>query len=401
MFARSGGIPFSQTLPMDSAASVPARGVYVRRLTATNFRNYDYVRLDLPESPIVLTGRNGTGKTNLMEAVSFLAPGKGMRQARFSDVLPTTGGTNWAVSAVLEKGGEEIEVGTAFEPETGKRSEKRRIHVNGAAIKNQNGLDDVCQAVWLTPAMDRLFSGDPAGRRRFWDRLVQAFYPEHARSCAAYMQALRQWNALLREGRTDDAWLTALEKTLAKYGAKASLARRNLLTVLQNAPKNDDFPSAELALTGGLEADLRGKTEDEAAAFIADWFKQARGTCAETGVAGGVHTIDLAAVHTQKNMPASSCSTGEQKALLVAVLLSHIRALAAAKGTLPLILFDEAAAHLDSKRLEKLLEQLKDFKTQVWVSGTDNADFDAWKETAHFVAVEDLFKGASALAAAS
>ncbi len=399
MFARSGGVPFSQTSPTDSAASAPVRGIYVRRLTVTNFRNYGYARLDLPETPIVLTGRNGTGKTNLMEAVSFLAPGKGMRQARFSDVLPTTGGTSWAVSALLNKSGEEIEVGTAFEPETGKRSEKRKIHVNGAAVKNQNDLDDVCQAVWLTPAMDRLFSGDPAGRRRFWDRLVQAFYPEHARHCAAYTQALRQWSALLRDGTKDDAWLSALEKTLAKYGAKAALARRKLLTVLQNAPKNDDFPYAELALTGGLEAELADKTEDEAAAFIAEWFKKARAACAETGTAGGVHTIDLAAVHTQKNMPAAACSTGEQKALLISVLLSHIRALAAAKGTLPLILFDEAAAHLDSKRLEKLLEQLKEFKTQVWVSGTDKAAFDAWENTAHFVAVEDLFKGVPVLAA--
>lgn len=399
MLARSGGLPFSQTLPTDSAASVGARGIFVRRLTLTSFRNYDYARLDLPESPVVLTGRNGTGKTNLMEAVSFLAPGKGMRQARFSDVLPTSGGTSWVVSAVLDRDGDEIEVGTAFEPEAGKRSEKRKIHVNGAAVKNQNDLDDVCQAVWLTPAMDRLFSGDPAGRRRFWDRLVQAFYPEHARNCAAYTQALRQWSALLREGRADDAWLTALEKTLAKYGAKASLARRKLLSVLQNAPQPADFPHAELALTGGLEAELAGKAEDEAAAVIADWFKRARAACAETGTAGGVHTIDVAAVHTQKNMPAAACSTGEQKALLISVLLSHIRALAAAKGTLPLILFDEAAAHLDSKRLEKLLEQLKEFKTQVWVSGTDKAAFGAWENTAHFVAVEDLFKGVPVLAA--
>lgn len=405
MVARSAGALRDGPLSGGTADKRPSpAGTYVRRLRLTSFRNYASLSMDFPASAVVLTGRNGAGKTNMLEAVSFLAPGKGLRQARFADVLPVSGEKSWAVSAVLEKGGEEFSVGTGYDASDGRRSDKREIRLNGAPVKGQADLGESVSAVWLTPAMDRLFSGDPAGRRRFWDRLVQASDPAHARRCAAYAQALRQWNALLRERNFDDAWLSALEKTLGKYGAEVSAARRRLLTDLQGRLETapDAFPRAALSLDGGMEEELRDKTADEASDLIRDRFRRSRTLCAETGSAGGVHTVDLSALHREKNRAAAGCSTGEQKALLVSILLAHIGALAERKGALPLILFDEAFAHLDAARTASLSTELKTFDTQVWLTGTDPAAFGEFDGTARFVALEPLLdNGDAGLSAAS
>ena len=225
----------------DSAAPEPERraensaaGAFVNRLQVSRFRNYPYARLDLPEraGQVVLTGRNGAGKTNLIEAVSFLAPGKGARQAKFRDVLEKdSGAVSWGVGAVLQKGAEEIELATDYES-AGVRGEKRSVRLNCAPV-SQADLGRVCSAVWLTPAMDRLFAGEPAGRRRFLDRLTQAFFENHASACAAYAQALRQWGALIRDGKKDERWLAALETTMGKYGAKIARARRETAALLQ------------------------------------------------------------------------------------------------------------------------------------------------------------------------
>lgn len=404
MVARSAGTVCAESHQVGRTDEEPASGgTYVRRLRLTAFRNYDALTLDLPAAPVVLTGRNGIGKTNLLEAVSFLTPGKGLRQARFTDILPLSGATGWAVCADLEKRGERFSVGTGYETGDGKKSDKRQIRLNGEPIKGQGDLGESVSAVWLTPAMDRLFSGDPAGRRRFWDRLVQAFDPAHARRCAAYAQALKQWNALLRERRFDDAWLSALEKTLGKYGAETAEARRRLLNDLQNRLETapDNFPRAALSLDGGLENELRDRATDEAADIIRDRFRRSRSACAETGSVGGIHTVDLSALHREKNRAAAGCSTGEQKALLVSILLAHIGALAERKGALPLVLFDEVFAHLDAGRMASLSAELKTLDTQVWLTGTDPAAFTELNGTARFVAVETLLNGETALSAAS
>ncbi len=384
-----------------------ATGMFVCRLQMARFRNYPFLRLDLPSDvgQIVLTGKNGCGKTNLLEAVSFLAPGKGLRHTGFKDVLPkdeTLG--SWGITASLHKGGEEIELTTDYENVSGKRTEKRRVRLNGGAI-SQTDLGHVCSVVWLTPGMDRLFAGDPAGRRRFLDRLTQTFFENHASACAAYMQALRQWGALIREGKTDERWLSALEKTMGKYGALIADARRKTVSLLQSVLNEDPsvsaFPRADLALQGGWEDDLSMLDVDESVDFIRSRFVSARDLYAQNGSAGGVHTVDLTALHREKNMPAASCSTGEQKALLISVLLAHIRVQAGRKGNLPLVLFDEVTAHLDDRRREALFDEIKALKTQVWLTGTTPQPFESLKETAHFIAVDELLRIVPDWAAAS
>lgn len=402
MYARSREDDVPVALRADSPREdeISAAGVFVRRLQLSRFRNYPFLRLDLPAGcpQIVLTGKNGVGKTNLLEAVSFLVPGKGLRQAKFSDVLSKESEqiASWGVTALLHRGDEEIELGTDYEKSENKCGEKRRVRINGASGLSQTELGRICSAVWLTPAMDRLFSGEPAGRRRFLDRLVQAFFENHASACAAYGQALRQWSALIREGEKDARWLSALETTLGKYGAKVSAARREVVAILQNALDKDDktgaFPRPVLSLTGGWEEDLASLQEDEAALLIQNRFVQARETYAHNGSAGGIHTVDLLASHREKNMPAAACSTGEQKALLISVLLAHIKAQAVRKKVFPLVLFDEASAHLDFARRDALMNELSALNTQVWLTGTDSRCFESLKETAHFVAVDELLR---------
>lgn len=405
MYARSREkIPETAQFPT-SRISESEAGVYVRRLQVTRFRNYPFLRLDLPEEAgqIVLTGKNGSGKTNLLEAVSFLAPGKGLRQTKFRDVLPKEGNAvSWGVAATLHKGSEEIDILTDYENVSGKQSDKRRVRLN-ADVVSQTDLGQVCAAVWLTPAMDRLFAADPSGRRRFLDRLTQTFFKDHASCCAAYMQAFRQWGALIRQGKTDERWLSALEKTMGKYGAKTAEARRQTVALLQTAlePETKTFPRAVLSLQGGWEEDLNCLNQQDAAEFIQSRFAFARQIYAQNGSAGGIHTVDLAALHREKDMPASSCSTGEQKALLISVLLAHIRIQAKRKSELPLVLFDEVSAHLDERRKEALLEEIKALKTQVWLTGTTAQPFESLKETAHFIAVDELLRTAPDWAAAS
>lgn len=405
MYARS-----RETL--SAAAQCPARqaetsaaGVCVSRLQMARFRNYPFLRLDLPSEAgqIVLTGKNGCGKTNLLEAVSLLAPGKGLRQAGFRDILPKgEAAGSWGIAAALRKGDEEIDVATDYENISGRRTEKRRVRLNGAVI-SQTDLGQVCSAVWLTPGMDRLFAGDPAGRRRFLDRLTQTFFEDHARACAAYGQALRQWGALIREGKTDERWLSALEKTMGKYGAKAALARRAAVSLLQEELEREmaAFPRALLSLQGGGEDKLAKMPEEETAEFIRAHFSRSRDVYAQNGSAGGVHTVDLAAQHREKNMPAAACSTGEQKALLISVLLAHIRVQAKRKGALPLVLFDEVTAHLDDRRRDALFDEISALKTQAWLTGTTPRPFEGLKKTAHFIAVDELLRTVPDWAAAS
>lgn len=383
-------------------------GVFVRRIVLTNFRNYISSRVELPENAhrIVLTGANGAGKTNLLEAVSFLAPGKGIRNARFSDVTGKNAANNvvsfpWAVAAVIKNGDDEIEIGTGL-GSIGAKNERRSILINGEERKSQADLGRVCCAVWLTPAMDRLFSGEPAGRRRFWDRLTQAFFVGHAGNCAAYARALKQWGKLLREGASDSNWLSALERTLGKYGAKIAFSRRETLKMLVEELEDGvtEFPRAVLSLTGGGEDFLSLLNEEDAALKIEEHFRQSRKSYAEGGLVGGVHTVELSAFHREKGQAAALCSTGEQKALLISVLLAHLKAQAKRTGTLPLLLLDEVTAHLDRKRRYALFEEIAALKTQVWMTGTEEKAFEGLEEAAHYIAVEELTK-ASPVSAAS
>ena len=386
MYDRS--FPAVGKTPEGVAFSKTAQGLFLERLVLTEFRNYAQVTLSLPEKTpqVVLTGPNGAGKTNLLEAVSLLTAGKGLRQARLGDLARKGDIVNaqWAVAARVRRAFDALEIGTGRAADG---TEKRTLRVNGENA-SQTALARQMPMVWLTPAMDRLFSGDPAGRRRFLDRLAQCFDDKHAGHCIAYARAFKQWRRLVDDGVKDESWFSALETSMASCGEKIDKARRRTIDILNGFLNVDDgvFPRTVLSLDNV-------PTEQ-----LASLFKAARR--AQTAPAG-IHQTALNALNVDKNMPAALCSTGEQKAMLIAVLTAHLKAQADKTGTLPLLLLDEAAAHLDSRRLEAFTDSLTRLKTQVWLTGTNPEAFTALKRTAYFCAVPVLIDGRRDLDAAA
>jgi DNA replication and repair protein RecF len=360
-------------------------------LRLSRFRSYAEAELELDGRPVVLFGANGAGKTNLLEAVSLLAPGRGLRGAGVEDIArrepdPAPDAV-WAVSADVARDGETTRVGVGQDPASPTR---KLVRIDGAPA-SQADLARLLGVAWLTPAQDRVFAGPRGERLKFFDRLVLALKPEHGTAAARYEQAMRERGRLLEEGRADPAWLDALEAEMAARGVALAEGRAQLLARLQSAidaRPEDAFPKAGLALageeTGGLETRLGGGDDPAAVeADLADALKNARRRDAAAKRAlTGPHRTDFAAVHRAKAMPAGACSTGEQKALLVGLALAHARALAAERGSPPLLLLDEAAAHLDADRRAALIEELLDLGSQSWLTGTDEELFAAFADRA-------------------
>jgi DNA replication and repair protein RecF len=369
----------------------------VTRLVLTDFRCYRQARLAVDARPVVLTGPNGAGKTNLLEAISFLAPGRGLRRARLGEIdrrpaseMPATAGA-WAVAADVATSRHTVQIGTGREATAG-GGERRVVRIDGAPARSQTVLAEHVNLVWLTPQMDRLFIEGAAPRRRFLDRLVFGFDPEHAPRLAAYDQALRERGTLLREGRTDTAWLGALEESMARHGVAIAAARRDVVARLDRACAEGvaGFPSAALAAIGTVEAALADKpalaVEDELRSILA----AGRRRDAESGgAATGTHRSDFAVRHAGTGVAAEQCSTGEQKALLIAILLAHSRLQAALRGVAPVMLLDEVAAHLDRERRRALFAELIALGAQAWLTGTDDAFFVELRGTAQFLSVRD------------
>jgi len=328
------------------------------RLVLTDFRNHRDALLAPRPGLVVLTGENGAGKTNVLEAVSLLSPGRGLRGASLSE-MARGGGGGFAVAARLG----DVEIGTGTEP---RAPERRQVRINGASA-SATSLSEWLSVLWLTPAMDRLFQEGAGGRRRFLDRLVLALEPGHAVHAARYEAAMRARNKLLAEqGPRDEAWLSALEARMAEHGAALASARARAVDLLSarlaSAPEGP-FARAGLALEGGggdLEIELaRGRARDAAAgrALV------------------GPHRTDLAVTHLAKSQPAGLCSTGEQKALLLSIVLAHADLVAERSGRRPILLLDEVAAHLDPRRRAALFERLEAGGGQVWMTGTEAALF--------------------------
>lgn len=351
------------------------------------FRNYVSARLDTGGASVVLTGPNGAGKTNLLEAVSLLSPGRGLRGASLEDYTHrggTDAGTGpWAVSADIPDTttGNPIKIGTGADPDK-PGSTRRIVRVDGETQKSQAALAEYLSIVWLTPQMDRLFLEGASGRRRFFDRLVFTFDPAHAGRLTRYENALRQRSKLLREGKGDAAWLSSLESVLAETAVAVAAARNDLLTRLQNAAKkavqdSEPFPRAVMALSGKVEEMLSISPALEVEEWLIEQFENSREEDAATGGAAiGVHRTDMKTRHAAKNMPADQCSTGEQKALLIAIVLAHARLIAAEKGRPPILLLDEIAAHLDDNRRQALFDLVNALGGQAWMTGTDDALFE-------------------------
>ena len=377
-------------------------GVWLRRLLVTQFRCYAEAELQLGAAPVVLTGPNGAGKTNLLEAISFLSPGRGLRRARLSEIDRRRPGAPadaapvaaWAVAATVMTPEGPRDVGSgrdAAQPESAVR-ERRLVKVDGLAARGQQALAEVLSVVWLTPQMDGLFREGASGRRRFLDRLVYGFDPEHSARCNAYDHALRERARLLKTGQGDAAWLASLEETMATYGVAIAAARLATVERLQRACDEAEgpFPKAELALGGSLEDWLREGPALAAEDRLREGLAQCRRQDAESGGAGlGPHRSDLLAHHAAKGVAAELCSTGEQKALLIAILLAHARLLTLERGAPPLLLLDEVAAHLDAARRGALYEEILGLGAQAWLTGTDAADFEGLEGQAQFFAVHD------------
>lgn len=390
-----------------SSASAAAPGVAagLTRLKLTEFRCYPAAQLRLDgKKPVVLTGHNGAGKTNLLEAVSYLAPGRGLRGARLGDVTRAHAGdgSSWAVAAtVIDGEGVETKLGTGLEPvsseagrEAGPRRERRVVRVDGEAAGGPSALADRVRLSWITPQMDRLFTEAPSGRRRFLDRLVYGFDPDHARRVGVYERALRERNKVLREygTRADAAWLDALEHTLAEQGIAIAAARRETVARLRGAIATGvgPFPGAEIDLQGQVEEWLDQMAAVDAEDRLSQHLRQARETDANASSAGaGPHKSDLLVRHKANDMPAELCSTGEQKALLIAIVLAEAGIHAGMGHGAPILLLDEVAAHLDQERRLALFEEMAVLGAQVWLTGTDRELFKTLEGEAEFFAIED------------
>jgi len=374
----------SNDIPAVALAGARNCGLSVARLQLTNFRSYASVEIAASGAPVVLAGPNGAGKTNLLDAISLLSPGRGLRGAKLGE--HTRRGPSavsealWAVAATVSRAGESYEIGTGLVSAQG--SERRQVRLNGAAAQSSADLGDVVQMLWLTPAMDRLFIESASGRRKFLDRLVLGFDAGHARAATRYETAMRERARLLKYGPRDPAWLDGLENEMVEAGLAMARARRETIARLNNAlaERAGAFPAAQLSLDS-----------DDTDETLGERLARARIRDAEAGrTTAGPHLVDLAVRHTQKRTDARECSTGEQKALLISIVLADARELSRARdGLCPLLLLDEIAAHLDAVRRAALFEEILELGTQAWMTGTDIEMFTPLRGKAQLFEVEN------------
>ncbi len=363
--------------------------VSLSRLKLGDFRNYAALSLDLDARHVVLTGDNGAGKTNLMEAVSFLSPGRGLRRAAYADVARVGAESGFSVFVELEGMDGPVEIGTATAGTDD--GQVRRLRLNGTTAKTVDELLDHVRVLWLTPAMDGLFTGGSSDRRRFLDRLVLSLDPEHGRRATDYERAMRSRNKLLSEGRPDPVWLTGLERQMAELGISMALARQEMLGLLAGLVERNHeggvFPAADLALSGFLDGEWHRPAFDLEEQYL-DMMKAGRYRDAAAGrTLDGPHRSDLLIRHRAKDMEAARCSTGEQKALLVGLVLAHARLVGNMTGHAPILLLDEIAAHLDEGRRAALFDLVDDLGGQAFMTGTDQSMFSALGERARYLTV--------------
>lgn len=367
----------------------------IRRLTLTDFRNYASLRLETQAQLVALTGANGAGKTNILEAISLLAPGRGLRGVAFEDLARQGGAGAWAIAADIAAEGGPVALGTAWSGQSdASDGGSRQVVIDGEAQRGSGSLGEHMRLLWLTPAQDRLFAGPASDRRRFLDRLVTAFDPEHAARITVFEKVMRERNLLLEETRPDGAWLSSLEAHMAEAAVAISAARLVGLEALQThigeGRETSSFPWAEVTVEGEIEAWTARKpavqVEDEYRRILRD----SRGLDRAAGrTLRGPHRSDLVVVHGPKHMAAGQCSTGEQKALLIGLVLAQARAVKAGAGIAPILLLDEVAAHLDRARRKSLLEALAALGSQGWMTGTDAQLFEAIGEMGVNFHVED------------
>lgn len=357
------------------------------RLRLTDFRSHEALDLSLDARPVCLWGANGAGKTNVLEAISQLGPGRGLRAAALPDMTRHGASSGWAISATLD---EDRKIGVGLE--SSGTGNKRTIRMDGAP-STATDLADIIRIVWLTPAMDSVFRGGASERRRFFDRQVMAHIPSHGSVSSRYEKAMRERNALLERGRVDPAWADAIEGRMAEAGALIANNRARILIALQeaiNARPDGYFPKGDLALVGEAEQSaVEGASLFDIQDQIAESLAKGRYRDQAAGrTLSGPHRSDLSVIHRPTGAPASEASTGQQKALLIGLILASARALSDdGDGPSPLILLDEAAAHLDRDRRAALFDELIEIGGQAWLTGTEAFLFEAFEERAQRVEI--------------
>ncbi len=350
----------------------------LRRLTLTDYRSYKALRF-IPGEPVcVLTGPNGSGKTNLLEAISMLVPGRGLRGAKYSDLIRQGAETyrGWAVAACLDIAGEKFEVGTGSAEEN---PERRVFRLDGATPRTQGEISVRLAAVWLTPQMDRLFTDPASGRRKFLDRLVVALEPAHAREVAAFEAASAQRNRLLTEGRAEPDWLAGLEDSMARHAVAATAARMVLtsrLNAILQAGVADPFPAVALS----LDCQIAERLSAAPALAVEDWLRHALAAARSADAARGAPSLgpqrtDLTIADAATRRPAGLSSSGQQKSMLIGIVLGHAALIAAARGAPPLLLLDEPLVHLDETKRQALFAALTNGRLQAFLTGTDAEPF--------------------------
>ncbi|MTI44697.1 DNA replication and repair protein RecF [Roseibium hamelinense] len=362
----------------------------ITRLTLSDFRNYRHLDIQFSARLSAFVGDNGAGKTNVLEAISFLTAGRGIRRAGLSDIARHAGSGGWSVAARLAGEFLETRIGTGFTPgEAG-----RKVRIDGADARSTEALLDHVRALWLVPSMDGLFLGPGSDRRRFLDRLTLSLDPAHGRRVGDFEKALRNRNKVLEQG-APDAYANAVETQVAELGTAVSLARRETTALLTSALSAQSkianaFPSADVVLAGEFETEFEGA----AASDIEDAYRTALQTTRRRDQAAGrtlfgPHLSDLKVHHREKQMPASKCSTGEQKALLIGLILGHAGLTKSMTGSPPVLLLDEVAAHLDPNRREALFEKLHAMGGQVFMTGTDAGLFEALPASGEIFSIDN------------
>jgi DNA replication and repair protein RecF len=366
---------------------------HISKLTLTNFRNYATLSLDLRPGAVVFTGDNGAGKTNLLEAVSFLTPGRGLRRAPYGDVAREGSDGGFTVHARVEGEDGDAEIGTGTTGSDTPGEAGRRVRINGANAKSAEDMLEWLRVIWLTPAMDALFTGPAGDRRRFLDRLVLAIDASHGQRALDYEKAMRGRNRLLSEESRDRGWFEAIETQMAETGVAIAAARaemvRLLAAMIEKLPASGPFPQADISIAGVLENQIGRQPAVE----IEETFRRSLAEGRERDRAAGrtldgPHRSDLIVSHRPKGMPAELCSTGEQKALLVGIIVSHARLCGEMSGTVPILLLDEIAAHLDAGRRAALFAILEELNCQAFMTGTEPALFSSLHGKAQFLTVD-------------
>lgn len=373
---------------------MPVQAFGLTRLRLSQFRSWPALSFEVTAPLVVITGENGAGKTNLLEAISLLGPGRGLRGARLADLgrRNATATHPWAAAGRFRLGETTFDLGTGTAATEGQPApDRRQFRLDNEPVRSAAALAGRVATVWLTPQMDRLLADGAAERRRFLDRLAWTLEPQHARALAAYERALLGRRRLLadtRRGRAvDPAWLAALEDGMARHGSALAAGRRSLVAQLNAtlaAGITGAFPSARLTLACPVASALA----DAPALAVEDAWRtawaEARARDAAAGTTGGPHRADLVVTHLVKEQPAATCSTGEQKALLIAIVLAHAALIATARGFAPLLLLDEVAAHLDAIRRESLFAALSTLPAQTFLTGTDATVFAPLRQHAQY-----------------